>query len=879
LIRHPARGGRGLLVFLALGALLAAPAVAADPPPAFAATSDGASPALPRVDPALPSPAAFLGYLPGSRFTRHERIVAYLETLARAAPGRLRLIDYGTTAEGRPLRLAVISSPRNIDRLEELQRRWRGLASGNADAGSGDLPAAVWLTYGVHGNETSSSEAAMVLVHCLVAGGEDVRALLDALVVIVDPLANPDGRERYLSAFLERRGAAPSADPRAAEHTEPWPGGRENHYLFDLNRDWAWATQAETRARLAAYRAWEPQVHVDLHEMRADLATYFFPPAAEPVNPRIGRSVLPWLSLFGRSNGEAFDRLGWPYYVRETYDLFYPSYGDSYPSLRGAVGMTYEVTGGGAAGELARLGDGTTVSLADRVARHLTASLSTLRAAAAHRAELLDSATQRARETVEAKPTSYLWPRQGEGRALAELLLRHGARVGELAGPREEEARPARGGSTIRRSFPPGTYVVSTAQPLGNLLRTLLETETPMPDGFLRAQRERLERNRPTQFYDITAWALPLAYDCDLARVDGEVGDTRPATLTPGGVSGDGNVALLMAPQGLRGWSLTAALLRRGAAPRVALEPFENGGRRYPAGTLILARRPALGALYDELPELASAAGVALERVSSSSTESGISLGSESAQGIRLPRIALARGEPVDPTSFGALWHLLDVELELPHAVVEAGSLGSADLRSFDALVLPDGDYSSLDTKAADAIGRWVRAGGVLVGIGGAGAWAQKHELSAVKAWQPPKPDEDDSGEMSSPTQAVADRPIEVPGAALSTDLRPGSLLTSGLPDSPPVLFNGDQVWLPTGDPAVDLWTVATRDEVLAGLVWPESAERLRGALLLASESQGRGQVVLFAQDPAFRGFWRGTMPLFLNAVVFEPNRHGLAAR
>jgi len=244
-----------------------------------------------------------------------------------------------------------------------------------------------------------------------------------------------------------------------------------------------------------------------------------------------------------------------------------------------------------------------------------------------------------------------------------------------------------------------------------------------------------------------------------------------------------------------------------------------------------------------------------------------------------LPRIALVRGEPVDPTSFGSLWHLLDVDLELPHAVVEAGTLASADLRSFDVLVLPNGDYSELDPKAADAVGRWVRAGGVLVGIGGAGAWAQKHELSAVKSWQPPKPAADAEGEIASPAQTVADRPIEVPGAALATELRPGSLLTAGLPDAPPVLFNGDQVWLPTGDPGVDLWTVSARDELLAGLVWPEAAERLRGALLLASESQGRGQVVLFAQDPAFRGFWRGTMPLFLNAIVLEPNRHGLAAR
>jgi hypothetical protein len=857
---------RRLFSRLALAGLLSVAPLAAAPA-VLAPTGDGQSPALPGVDPALPSPEAFLGYPLGASFTRHERILAYLGALARAAPDRLRLVDYGTTPEGRPLRLAVVSSPRNLARLEELQRSWRALAAGGDAAPAADLPAAVWLTYGVHGNESSSSEAAMAVVYLLAGGGEDVRPLRDALVVVVDPLANPDGRERYLSSFFERRGRVANADPRTAEHDEPWPGGRENHYVFDLNRDWAWATQAETRARLAAYRAWEPQVHVDLHEMRADLATYFFPPAADPVNPRIGRSVLPWLALFGRANGDAFDRLAWPYYVRETYDLFYPGYGDSYPSLRGGIGMTYEVTGGGSAGELTRLADGTLVSLADRVARHVTASLATLRTAAAHRVELLDSAAERARDAASAAPTTYLWPREREGRSLAELLLLHGARVVELARPRRETARAGRATEPQPVTFAAGTYAVSTAQPLGNLLRTLLDAETPMPDGFVRAQRERLELNRPTQFYDITAWALPFAYDCDVARVAGEVADTQPATLDPGGVTGEGDVGMLLAPQGLRGWAFTAALLRRGVVPRVALESFESGGRSYPAGTLILPRPRDPGGLTDELAGMARDTGVTLERVGSSATERGISLGSESSHSVRLPKIGLLRGEPVDPTSFGALWHLFDVQLELPHSVLEAGALAGADLRSFDVLVFPDGDYSALEPKAADAVGRWVRAGGVLVGIGGAGEWAQKHELSAVKTWQPPKPPADAEGEA--PAQTVADRAVEVPGAALATELRRGSALTAGLAAAPPVLFNGERVWLPTGDPGVDLWTVASRDEVLAGLVWPEAAERLRGALL----------VVLFAQDPVFRGFWRGSAPLLLNAVLVEPNRHGLAAR
>jgi hypothetical protein len=477
------------------------------------------------------------------------------------------------------------------------------------------------------------------------------------------------------------------------------------------------------------------------------------------------------------------------------------------------------------------------------------------------------------------RPTTYLWPRSGEGRALAELLISHGARVSELAQTGEADAKRGRAAQSARNTFPAGTYAVSTAQPLGNLLRTLLDTDTAMPEGFLRSQRERLEQNRPTQFYDVTAWALPLAYDCDVATVDGPLEGLRPATLDEGGVGGEGGIGFLIAPQGLRGWGLAIDLLRRGAAPRVALEPFESGGRRYPSGTWILPRRPELAALYDQLPELARARGVAVERTPSSSTERGISLGSENTQSVRLPRIALARGEPVDATSFGALWHLLEAQLGVPHTVVEIRLLGAADLRAFDVLVLPDGDYAALDAKVGEVVARWVKAGGVLVAIGGGTKWAQKVELTAVKAWQQPKPAADAEGEIPPAAQAVADREIEVPGAALATELRPGSVLTVGLDHGPPVLYNGRAVLLPTGNPQVDLWTVARRDEVLAGLVWPEAAERLRGALLLSSEPQGRGQVILFSQDPVFRGFWRGSMPLLLNALLYEPNRHGLADR
>jgi hypothetical protein len=299
----------------------------------------------------IPTPKEVLGYDLGDRYTSYEGISKYIDALAAAAPDRMKVVTYGTTYEGRALRLAVLASPANLARLDEIRADSRKLADPRttSDKEAGELartmPAIAWLSYGVHGNEASSPEAALDVLYRLLAPGDPGTAgLLDSMVVIVDPLLNPDGHERYVNFEVTRAGVAPREDPEAAEHTEGWPSGRTNHYLFDLNRDWAWLTQEESRARIAAYREWMPHVHVDFHEMGYN-SSYFFFPAFKPVNKNFPASTVEWGEIYGRGNAEAFDREGWNYYSGESFDLFYPGYGDSWPSLNGAIGMTYEQAG------------------------------------------------------------------------------------------------------------------------------------------------------------------------------------------------------------------------------------------------------------------------------------------------------------------------------------------------------------------------------------------------------------------------------------------------------------------------------------------------------------------------------------------------------
>src|SRR4051812_515281 len=437
---------------LTLALALAAALSHAETPPAavsvsqshalVATLSRGETLDLPPLDEHLPSPAAFLGYPLGARFTSWDRIVAYLEALDAASP-RVKLWEYGHTYEGRPLKLLAVSSPENLERLEEIRKDVLRLAD-PAGASAADrerilrrTPLVVWLAYGVHGNESSSAEAALGAAYVLAAAQGETAEMLKDLVVLIDPLQNPDGRERYVNAYRQRRGDEANARRAAAEHWEPWPGGRQNHYLIDLNRDWAWASQQETRQRIAAYRSWEPQVYVDFHEMSSE-SSYFFPPSAEPIHPQIDRRILGWLDVFGRANASAFDRQGWIYFKEENYDLFYPGYGDSYPSLRGAVGMTYEMAGGGRAGLAVALQDGTVLTLADRVARHLTTSLTTVRTAAKNGRKILEDFTANRAKAATEPARTYLWPAdQQEARALADLLTLHGVRVSQLRQPAE----------------------------------------------------------------------------------------------------------------------------------------------------------------------------------------------------------------------------------------------------------------------------------------------------------------------------------------------------------------------------------------------------------------------------------------------------------
>ncbi len=876
----PSRGLPALLAVLLLGAAFSAVEARAETP--FYGEGD--------LDPAVPSPQSYLGYPLGTRFTPHHRLVDYLTAVA-AASDRVEIREYGKTYEERPLLLVTVSDPGNLSRAAELQKSYARLAdprqtsSAAARGLSRDLPVAVWLSFNIHGDEASGSEAAMALVYRLAADRDPrIRKLLEETVVLVDPCLNPDGRDRFVNWIDGVAGKDPDPLPAGREHHQPWPGGRYNHYLFDLNRDWAWLTQRETRARAAAYLAWRPQVHVDFHEMYSG-STYFFFPPERPIHPEFPDQVLKWADIFGRGNAAAFDARGWAYYTGEAFDLYYPGYGDSWPTFHGAAGMTYEQAGGGFAGTAVVRAGGDTLTLAVRAEHHYTAALATVRTAAANReARLLDF-----HRFFEADGNhsagAYLFPPGEDPPRTAELvglLMAHGAEVYRAPGEIRPRGVHAYDGTPVSTTLPAGTYVVPLSQPLNRFLRAVLEPEAALPDTF---------------FYDVSAWSLPLAFGIEAywtdAPVDGNL-DLLKAAPRPAGevVNPDAGYAYLISWRRNGAARAASRLLQRGVRIHYATRGFTAAGRRFDPGTLILFRDGNPADLDDLVNEAATRDGVEAIGVRTGLTDEGPDLGSFRVELMNTPRVAVVADDPASPTSVGACWFLLDRLYHIPHSLIPLSQLTEAGLARYTVLVFPDDeaggdDYAaSLDSAQVAAIGRWVDRGGVFVGLGGGAFFADADHagLSGVKEVPPLDSDDGlsdedrDARDRERKLETLAERERrerleELPGTIFRVRVDPQQPLGFGYTTEARVLKISNRA-LELGPPGTNVaWF--TESPKVSGYASPEAVDRLVNRPFLVDQPRGRGHVVLYLEDPNFRLFWYGLNRLFLNSVFFLPGRSG----
>ncbi len=808
----------------------------------------------------IPSPAQVLGYDLGEQFTPVAGIVHYFYRLAEASP-LVSVHPYGETYQGRPLLQVLIASPAHRARLEEILAKNRELTlPETSEARAREIirtnPAVVYLSYGVHGNEASSPEAALWTAYDLARGAPDVAWVLDSVLVVIDPVLNPDGRDLYVNEYRRLRGRTPNPNPRTQEHQVS--GGRTNHYGFDLNRDWAWATQKETQQRLATWDRWNPQIHADLHEMGYD-ATYFFFPPAKPINPLYPSHILEWAERIGAGNAAAFNERGWLYYTAQGFDLFYPGYGDSWPSLFGAIGMTYEMAGGGSAGLVVERQDGSLLTLKDRAERHWVASKATIRTAAAGRTDLLTGFAEFFRKVDEGIRDILLVPGQDPSRlhALLDHLARQGIRVERAAQPFQAQAEPHPGYAS-RRSFPEGTIRVPVRQPRGRLAAALLQ-----PDQLLDAESS----------YDITAWSLAYAYGVEAHTLTGAVSARfepfqRPSPPAASLPSGPLPYGYLMLPR-FEVMPPLVRFLKAGGRVRAQPDTFRVAGTLYPLGTFFFPREG-----NPDLDRKLQDAGLApyLIPVSSAMTETGLDLGTGSAARIRLPKVGL-----VGATGGGGThWFFLEHFLDLPFDALPASAVGEG-MEDYDVLILTEA-AGRLSDQQNQALSAWVRAGGTLVAVGSSAvgigsAFAEVKERRAEE--EQPKGQELLARALRSREERRRDRWEEnIPGTILKVKLDRSHPLSAGAGADG---LDGEMFVLTRGrsfEPATTFESVVyfpKGGQKIGGVIFDKGLQRLEQSTWLAYRTLGRGKVILFAEDPLFRLFWYSGFQLYANALLLGP--------
>ncbi|MFS4467639.1 M14 family metallopeptidase [Maribacter sp. 2210JD10-5] len=794
----------------------------------------------------LQSPSEFLGYALGSQFTRHHQVVDYYNYLAKQEQDRVQLMEYGKTNERRPLLLAYVSSKANIENLEEIRSEHLKNTTGEGKSET----AIVWLSYNVHGNESVSTEASMQTIYDLLASKSDY---LEKTVVIIDPCINPDGRDRYVNWYNQYKNTEYNIDPNSKEHHEGWWSGRSNHYMFDLNRDWAWLTQIESQQRLKQFNRWLPHIHVDFHEQGVD-NPYYFAPAAEPFHEVITDFQREFQETVGKNHAKYFDENGWFYFTKEVFDLLYPSYGDTYPTYNGGIGMTYEQGGSGRAGLgiTTRIGD--TLTLKDRIAHHHTTGLSTVEVASKN-VEKLNNEFKKFYEDKKYKYKTYVLNGNPDKlRALEKLLSAHEIEYGY------GQSGNAKGFSYLRNkpgytAMTDNTMIISSDQPKSTLVKVLFEPQAKLSDSVT---------------YDITAWSLPYAYGLDAIATENIIisQTNRPDSSILNNITTDA-YAYITDWNSMEDAKFLATLLKEKIKVRFANQPFVLEGVSHKRGSLIITKSDnrmhldftgALKKVSENYPTKK------LHVAKTGFVDSGKDFGSSSVAMIPDLKIAVLSGEPTSTLRFGEIWHFFEQQLNYPITVLDASYFDKVNISQYDVLVFPDGYqyHDFLKENTFKKIKDWVKDGGRLIALGGAIDGLAKDDAFGISKKETEK---DTIPNLESFEGSQRERiKSAITGAIFKATVDNTNPLAYGYDDTYFTLKLGDRAYnyLQKGN-AVYLDKKA--NVPISGFAGSEAQKKIDETLIYGMEQIGKGQVVYMVDNPLFRGFWENGKLFFANAL------------
>jgi Zinc carboxypeptidase len=803
-------------------------------------------------DAKIPTPQQYLGYQVGDWHIQHDALVGYFKKIAELS-NRVQLVEYGRTYENRPLLLMTISSPKNLANIDKIKADHHRLVepAQSASLDTKNMPVVVWMGYSVHGNEASGTNASVLAAYYLAAAqGSEIDSLLNEAVILIDPRINADGGERFSSWVNANKSMNLVSDPNSRELNEMWPGGRFNHYWFDLNRDWLYTQHPESKGRIKKFHEWKPNILTDHHEMGSNSSFFFQPGIPSRTHPLTPKKNIELTDKIGTFHAAALDKIGSLYFTREGYDDFYYGKGSTFPDVQGSIGILFEQAS--SRGHLQETQNGN-LSFAFTVRNQFTTTLSTLKAARSMRQELLDYQRSFYQEKSTGSTQAYVF---GGGNdpvkvwEMTNILRQHEVDVYEMSKDETVDGKTFKKGTS---------YIVPLNQPQYRLVQGIFEKRTTFEDSL---------------FYDISAWSMPHCFNVPYSEAKAAL--SLGAKLTKndfpkGKVIGKSAYGYVFEWNSYFAPRTAYELQKRGYKLKVATEGFianlESGAKTFDNGTIEIMLGSNQQADFEKLTALlqtlAERDGVDFYGVKTGLTPSGIDMGSSYFASIRQPKVLMLTGNGVNPNDAGEIWHLLDTRVNIPLSMMDVAQTNRTSLDKYNTLILSSGDYSSLEEEK---IKTWVRNGGVLIAMTDAVSWAASKGLSPVKIKAIPadtlSPKPYSSAERNRGSQQIS-------GAIFQVKIDPTHPIGYGYKDQTLSIFRDNTIFLEKIKDPYNAPLIYTNDPLVSGYITEKNKKLLRNTPSVVATSYGAGKVIVMTDNPNFRAFWYGTNKLFLNAIFF----------
>ncbi|RTY85928.1 M14 family metallopeptidase [Flavobacterium sp. RSP15] len=798
----------------------------------------------------IPTPKSVFNFELGEMHTDHNQVVRFMEAIAKASD-RVQIETTGYTYENRPLQLLTISSPENLAKIDEIHRKHLALSDSDTNASDvSNLPIVLYLSYSIHGNESSGTGAAIALAYYLTASeSPELKKMLDNTIILLDPSLNPDGLHRFSTWVNSHKSKNLVTDPNDREFNEAWPGGRFNHYWFDMNRDWLPVQLPESQARIRTFRKWMPNVLCDFHEMGTN-STYFFQPGVQsrtnPLTPELNQKLTKKIAGY---HAKALDKIGSFYYVEDGFDDFYYGKGSTYPDINGGIGILFEQAS--SRGHAQQSVNGI-ITFPFTIKNQFTTSLSSLQAAYEMRKELLeyqrDFFTNSSAESKRNKTKGYVFGDEKDAtkvQELAKILSQHKIEMLQL----KEDI------TINKKKFSKDlSIIIPMEQKNSKLIHAIFDRQTKFKDSI---------------FYDISAWNFDLAFNLNFEELNSlsQAGARYENVLKPGTVNQKSDVGYLIEWTDYNSPKLLYQLQAKGLRIKTTKKPFVHNGKTFSYGSLLVPvqnQTMSSDEMYAYLNQIIPEYAIAITAVETGFTD-GANLGNPNLVNLTMPKVAMVVGRGVDPSDAGELWHLFDQKAQIPLTKIDMEQLQRVTLSGYTTLIMVNGNYGGLSPATAAKIEQWTQSGGTLIAYQDAIKWLNDSKLIELTLKTTKNEAKAISFEQTSDFKGAQ----EIGGAIFETRLDLSHPINYGMPRNMMPIFRNSSIFIEPNKNSFGNPIQYTKNPLLSGYISKPKLELLKETVPFQAIRKGDGAILIFTDNTNFRAFWLGTEKLFWNAVFF----------